>query len=188
MVRSSRAAFQPDEVLEIVRVFEAPRELVFKLWLDPAHVVRWYGPEGYFLSHCTLDARAGGAYRYCMSRPDGYQHWIGGTYREIAPPERLSFTYVNDYDGHEMLVELEFRDLGGRTEMHFKQAPFTSVAERDSHGIGWNSTLDLFAAYASRARTAGEPVGAPRGLETVDVVAITKKRKEQLDADIADNR
>ncbi|MEQ1901420.1 MAG: SRPBCC domain-containing protein [Devosia sp.] len=173
---SSQSASTSDQTLEIIRIFEAPRELVFKLWTQPEHVVRWYGPEGYFLKHCDLNARVGGTYRYCMARPDGYEHWISGTYREISPPERLSVTYVNDYDGHEMLVELKFRDIGGRTEMSFRQAPFTSVAERDSHGIGWNSTLDLFAAYASRADVAGGlPAGRPRGPESPDIAAIAAK-------------
>jgi uncharacterized protein YndB with AHSA1/START domain len=177
---SSAPGLHPDQVLEITRIFEAPRELVFRLWLQPEHVVRWYGPEGYFLGHCSIDARVGGRYRFCMTRPDGYQHWISGTYREIAPPERLSLTYVNDYDGHEMLVELTFRDLGGRTEMQFRQAPFSSVEERDSHGIGWNSTLDLFAAYASKTdAAAGRPTGQPRGPETADVAAVTNKMKTE---------
>lgn len=174
---NSQPAYAPDEVLEITRIFEAPRELVFKLWTQPEHVVRWYGPEGLFLKHCSLDARVGGTYRYCMAKPDGYEHWIAGTYREIAPPERLSFTYVNAYDGHEMLVELVFRDLAGRTEMSFRQAPFTTVTERDGHGIGWNSTLDLLAAYASRADAAGGLAsGQPRGPDTPDVAANAKLR------------
>jgi uncharacterized protein YndB with AHSA1/START domain len=189
VVASSNPHYARDEVLEIVRVFEAPRELVFKLWLDPAHVVRWYGPEGYFLDSCSLDPKVGGTYRYCMARPDGYRHWIGGTYREIAPPERLSFTYINDYDHHEMLVELTFRDVGGRTEMHFRQAPFATVAERDSHSFGWNSTLDLFAAYASKVdAAAGKPVGAPRSPQSPDISAITKKQEETRNAHAAADR
>ena len=161
---NSAAAYAPGQVLDITRVFDAPRELVFKLWSAPEHLVRWWGPEGYHLSHCELDFRIGGSWRFCMQRGADERHWIGGVYREVTPPSRLVFSYVGDTAGYDTLVEIDFIDLGERTEMRFRQAPFPDTASRDSHNWGWSSTLGLLAAYLPRARgAAGKPVGEPRG-------------------------
>lgn len=148
MTASTEAAHavNDDLVLEITRVFAAPRELLFKVWSRPEHTVRWWGPDGFRLSHCQMDFRVGGNWRFCMSRP-GRDHWIHGTYQEIAPPERLSFTYTNDADGHSMLVEIEFIALGEETEMRFRQSEFLNVAERDGHRFGWSSTFELLDTY-----------------------------------------
>jgi uncharacterized protein YndB with AHSA1/START domain len=160
------------EALEIARTFEAPQALIFRLWADPAHRVRWWGPEGYGLSHCEVDFRVGGAWSVAMRRVDGYEHWVRGVFTEIIEPRRLCFTYLNDDDPHEMLVEMDFIEHGRRTEMHFRQAPFHSLKERDEHSFGWNSTLDLLSAYA-RAVDAGDPVpvGRPRLEGAADIVA-----------------
>ena len=153
MAASTEAAraVSDDLVLEITRVFAAPRELLFKVWSRPEHIVRWWGPEGFQLSHCQMDFRVGGNWRFCMSRP-GRDHWIHGTYREIAPPERLSFTYINDADGHDMLVEIEFFDIGAATEMRFRQSEFLNVAERDGHRFGWSSTFEMLDTYLATPR------------------------------------
>lgn len=160
---SSAVGPAPEDVLEISRVFEAPRALIFRLWSSPEHIVRWWGPEGHFLAHCEMDFREGGAWRFCMRRPDGGDHWISGIYREIAPPERLSFTYINDAAPFETLVELVFAERDGRTEMRFRQAPFPTLEERDGHGWGWGSTFGLLADYAAKFTGAdGGPIGRPR--------------------------
>ena len=83
-----------DRVLEIERVFKAPRALVFKLWSAPEYITRWWGPKGFHLSHCDMDFREGGAWRFCMMPESGKGHWVHGEYREIQPPHRLAFTYI----------------------------------------------------------------------------------------------
>lgn len=183
----------PDEVLAFTRMFEAPRALVFKVWSSPEHVVRWYGPEGYALQSCDLDFRVGGAWRFCMSNGPGHAHWIHGVYREISEPSRLSFTYINEYDGHEMLVTMDFVDRGERTEMHFRQAAFLSVAARDDHGWGWNSTIDLLAAYLLRFKGVTEmaPIGRPRSDGVAeDIIAARRRHLEERtnNADTAQDR
>ena len=114
MARSSEA---PQEDLELVieRVFEAPPALVFKMWSDVEHLVRWHGPEGLALLHCEQDFREGGKWRRCMSSGPGHAHWISGEYREIRPHTRLSFTYINAYDGFETVVSMDFLDRPWRT-------------------------------------------------------------------------
>jgi uncharacterized protein YndB with AHSA1/START domain len=164
MPRSSEArALAPEEVLEITRTFDAPRELVFRLWSSPEHIARWWGPETCWLDTIEMDFREGGAWRFWMRNEFGLDHRIGGVYREIRSPERLTFTYINAYDQHEMLVTIDFLDRDGRTEMRFHQAPFLNVAERDGHGEGWSSTFELLGEYlAGFAGVDAGPKGRPR--------------------------
>jgi uncharacterized protein YndB with AHSA1/START domain len=167
-------------VLEIVRTFEAPRRLLFRLWAEPAHRVRWWGPEGYGLSHCEVDFRVGGAWLVAMQRVDGYEHWVRGVFTEIEEPSRLCFSYINDDDPHQMLVEVDFIDRGARTEMRFRQAPFHSREERDGHSFGWNSTLDLLGAYVREVNAADPvPVGRPRLEGAADIVAARAELKNK---------
>ena len=180
MARSSEAvAVQPEQVLEIKRVFEGPRELVFKLWSRPEFIVRWWGPEGLYLSECAMDFRVGGAWRYTMHSVGGADYPISGVYRLIEAPSRLSFSYGND-DGDERietLVEIEFIDLGPRTEMRFRQAPFPTVPLRDGHNWGWNSTLGLLAVYLAALRPTGDPlVPRPRRDGVAEDIAAARKR------------
>jgi uncharacterized protein YndB with AHSA1/START domain len=153
-----------DEVLTLSRSFDAPPELLFRLWAEPEHRVRWWGPSGMALSRCEVDFRVGGQWRVTMKNAGGYEHPVYGSFTEIDEPRRLCFTYVNEYDGHEMLVEMDFEREGDGTRMHFRQTPFVSRPERDGHGYGWTSTLSILATYASKVRNTGgaAPVGHPR--------------------------
>jgi uncharacterized protein YndB with AHSA1/START domain len=178
MPRSSEAeAYAPDEVLEITRTFEAPRALVWRLWADPAHRLRWWGPEGFGLAELEMEFRDGGTWRMMMKHVSGYEHRVHGVFLDVVEPSRLSFTYINDEDNHETLVTMDFIDHGTKTEMRFRQAPFETVAVRDAHGWGWGSTFDLFAAYAPQvARVNPKPIG-PRRIEGVapDIVAARER-------------
>jgi uncharacterized protein YndB with AHSA1/START domain len=73
----------------ITRHFAAPRALVFKVWTEPAHVVRWWGPEGFRATRCDIDLRPGGRYLIDMTGPDGKSYPTEGTYLEVTPPQRL---------------------------------------------------------------------------------------------------
>lgn len=184
---NSVVKFPSEGAVEIRRVFAAPPSLVFKMWSDPEHMVRWHGPEGCWLTHCEQDFREGGNWRRCMSHKAGHAHWIHGEFREIRPFSRLSFTYINEYDGHETLVEMDFSDLGAAgTEMVFLQSNFASIAERDGHARGWTSSLELFAAYlllfAGKER---DPIGRPRieGV-TEDIAAARSLHEEKARGDV----
>ena len=182
--------YAPEEELKITRIFDAPRELLFRILAEPEHRVRWWGPEGYALSHCEVDFRVGGAWSVAMKRVDGYEHWVRGSFTEIREPSRLCFTYVNDYDQHEMLVEMDFIDLDSRTEMRFRQAPFRTLDERDGHGWGWNSTLELLSDYVRRvSRIEPQPVGRPRidGMAS-DIVAARERHEFEKQADRGDKK
>jgi uncharacterized protein YndB with AHSA1/START domain len=149
---SSTAAFAPaDEVLVITRIFDAPRELVFKLWTDPDHAMKWWGPRDYSAKYLDMDVRPGGAWRSCLRSPEsGEELWHGGVFREVVPPYRLEFTFAWDEDGErgfETVVTVEFAEIDCKTQMTFRQAPFRSVTERDGHHRGWMSTFDRLSEY-----------------------------------------
>ena len=92
--QSSTTARAPaDEVLVITRVFDAPRELVFKLWTDPDHAVNWWGPRDYPAADVHMDVRPGGAWRGCLRSPEtGKELWHGGVFREVVPPSRPNYS------------------------------------------------------------------------------------------------
>src|SRR5208337_1503269 len=77
--------------LTLVRVYNAPRALVFKAFTDPVHLARWWGPHGFTTPVCEFDARPGGALCIHMRAPDGRIYIAQGEVREIVTPERLVF-------------------------------------------------------------------------------------------------
>jgi uncharacterized protein YndB with AHSA1/START domain len=152
---SSRATKAPE--LTITRTFDAPRELVWKLFTEPEHLLNWMGPRGFTPMHFTQDPRVGGRWRG-MLRPDKGSElgtkdlWQGGVFREIEPPERVSYTFAWEEDdngkpGNEMLVTLSFEERGGKTKLTFHQTGFTSEGQRDGHDGGWNSAFDKLEDY-----------------------------------------
>ena len=162
MTETANASRTTDRELEITRVFDAPRELVFTAWTDPGQLARWWGPHGFSAPSVALDVTPGGAWRTCMRNDaDGGELWASGVYREVVAPERLVFSYAWDTadgaPGHETLVTVTFDDLGDKTRMTFRQAVFQSVQERDEHRGGWSQCFDELAAYLSAVRaTAGQ--------------------------------
>jgi len=129
----------------ITRMFNAPRELVFKAWTNPAHLAAWFGPRGTTtpLSSIEVDLRPGGRWRACMVRMDnGEEYPAGGEYREIVEPERLVFTWALDGKGGTSLVTITLADQGGKTEMTFHQAGFLDEGERFGVEEGWLSSFE----------------------------------------------
>lgn len=166
--------------LVIERDFAARPELLWALWRDPEHMVRWYGPEGCWLTTCDSDFRVGGGWRRCMTSAGGHAHWISGRYLEIAAPHRLSFTYVNAYDGFETVVTLDFVPLdSGGTRMLFRQAPFPSPDECDGHRRGWGSSFDLLTAYLEQFIDPDlRPRGRPRSDGVAEDLRAARERQE----------
>ena len=87
-------AKQPEKgsELAITRSFDAPRELVWKVWTEPKYVMRWFGPQCFTTLVVKIDLCTGGRSLYCMRSPDGRDYWSTGEYREIAGPERIVST------------------------------------------------------------------------------------------------
>jgi uncharacterized protein YndB with AHSA1/START domain len=150
-LQNDPAAAGAEPVLEIVRVFDAPRSLVYAAWTDPQHATKW-APHDMKIIHAEADLRPGGKIRVGMRRENGDEHWESGVYREIVENERLVFTHAwEDAQGRrgpETVVTVEFEDAGpGKTRMRLHQTGFASVASRDGHRLGWTESFDDLAAY-----------------------------------------
>jgi uncharacterized protein YndB with AHSA1/START domain len=136
--------------LEITRIFDAPRDLVWTCWTDPEHFAAWFGPENFHtpLESVVIDLRPGGIFKSTMVDPDGNEHPGNGTFEEVTPKDRLIFS-EKDID-HPMMESqytiVSFKDLGdGRTELHI-DVTIVCVAELIPMAeSGWNSTFDKLA-------------------------------------------
>ncbi|HEU5395595.1 MAG TPA: SRPBCC domain-containing protein [Verrucomicrobiae bacterium] len=161
---NATAVIREDNIqLRLTRVFDAPREMVFKAWADMKQFQQWFGAascHGATLRSAKSDPRVGGRYRLQVQRPDGEYFTTVGTYREINPPERLVFTWQFEKDGSgdefgeveppEMLVTLEFKARGKQTELTLTHEHFGSVESRDRHNEGWNRCLDELGKFVSK--------------------------------------
>ena len=133
--------------IRITRVFDAPRERVWREWTEPEAFADWYGGPACEvpLSSVSMDVRPGGAWRLTMfAPPDRRRIDWKGEYREVEPPERLVFT-VSDrpsYDAFE-LVTVMLDDLGDdRTEMRFEQRGSLSPEQYERASEGWGTFFD----------------------------------------------
>jgi uncharacterized protein YndB with AHSA1/START domain len=158
--------------LEITRVFDAPRDLVYECWTDPEHLQRWQGaPRGFTVPFSESDIRPGGFFRICLRSPEGVDHWLEGGYLENVKPVRLVYTHAwLDADKkpvRKTLVTITFAERGGKTELTLRQTGFASAESRDGHGYGWSSALDVLVDYLSeveRSIVVTRVFDAPRNL------------------------
>jgi PhnB protein len=142
----------------ITREFDAPRELVFSMWIDAKHLARWWGPHGFDNPHCEVDPRPGGKILIHMRAPDGGVHPMGGVYDEIMPFDRIVFTsYVELPDGTRVVEShntVRLEEKAGRTKviLHAKAGGFTDFAPRMLAGMeaGWATSLDKLAGVAAK--------------------------------------
>jgi uncharacterized protein YndB with AHSA1/START domain len=158
-----------DMELVITRVFDTPRELVFKAWTEPERLKRWWGPKGFSTPYCKIDLRPGGVFFYCMRSPDGLDVWVKGVFREIVVPERIVLTDAfADAEGNvvppthygmspewplETLLTVTFEEHAGgkKTKLTLRHAGIPPGAERDGAQQGWLETVDRLAEYLAKA-------------------------------------
>jgi uncharacterized protein YndB with AHSA1/START domain len=134
--------------IAITRIFDAPREEVWREWTEPERFADWFGgPTSEVpLSTVSMDVRPSGRWRLTMYAEPGRREiqWAG-EYREVVEPERLVFT-VTDVPGEEAyeLVVVVLHDLGdGRTEMRFEQRGGKLTPEQyEAAGSGWGAFFD----------------------------------------------
>ena len=81
-----------ERTIRIERLFDAPRAMVFKAWIDPQQLAQWWGPKGFTNPVCEVDARVGGALRIVMRGPDGLEHEVKGVFQEIVTNQKLVFS------------------------------------------------------------------------------------------------
>lgn len=119
--------FIPDRVkheLIVERVFDAPRELVWKAWTEPERLAHWWGPRGWATTTYEMDVKPGGVWFYCMRGPEGMESWCKTHYQEIVEPERLVYLDTfSDPQGNlaegmpHILITTEFTEHSGKTKV-----------------------------------------------------------------------
>lgn len=147
--------------VEITRIFEAPRELVWRVWTDPQQLMRWWGPAEFTSPTCRIDLRVGSNYLFCMQAPDGTKIWSTGTYEEIVPLERLVYTDsfadeagnavsashygMGDDIPFTMTITVTFEEVGGKTKMILRHEGLPAGELSEMTAVGWNESFDKLA-------------------------------------------
>jgi uncharacterized protein YndB with AHSA1/START domain len=152
-----------EDAVVIERSFDAPVDLVWKMWTDPEHFKAWYGPDGATIHVAKMDVRVGGSRLVCMEMqfPSGpMQMWFAGEYREVVENARLVYTeFMSDEhgnvsphaetgmpEGHPTTTEVrvDLQNVGGGTKMVMTHAGIPS----DSPGAaGWTMAFDKLALH-----------------------------------------
>ena len=156
----------------ISRVFNAPRDLLWKCFTEPERMKQWWGPKGFTVLVSKMDLRPGGTYLYGMRSPDGKDMWGRMVYREIVPPEKIVF--INSFSDEqggltrhpmaptwpmEMLSIFTFEEQpGGKTRFTVRWSPYNPSAEEqatfdkghDSMNMGWSGTLEQLEGYLAK--------------------------------------
>jgi uncharacterized protein YndB with AHSA1/START domain len=163
-----------DRELVITRIFDAPRELVYKVWTDPRHVKNWWGPKPFTNPVCEIDLQPGGRFHYVMRSPDGMDFPMKGTFIEIVPNERLVYSddayeqtdfwkmaigdkVEDDVDFSTMTsrVTVIFDDLGGKTKLtlttHFATNGVRDAMIGMQMAEGWTQSLEKLAEELTKA-------------------------------------
>lgn len=132
-------------VLELTRLLAAPPAVAYAAFSDSSELKEWWGPAGFTTRSLEFEPRVGGRYRIEMQPPEGDAFFLTGEFREVDPPDRLSYTFAwedPDPDDVETLVVLSFRDLGEATEVSLNQGPFKTEARHALHHDGWSDSFD----------------------------------------------
>ncbi len=161
--RTDSPAASSRRALEIERVFDAPRELVWKAWTDAEMAKRWWGPKGFTSPAAEIDFRVGGKYLLAMQSPDfnnGDPIWSTGVYREIVPNERIVCTdCFADGNGNvvpathygmsedfpmETLITVELEEIDGKTKLTLRHEGMPAEMAEGAEA-GWNESFDKLA-------------------------------------------
>lgn len=157
---SNSTPSQDEHTIVITRTFNAPRDLVWRVWTEPAHIAQWWGPKGFTTRVEEMDLRPGGKSRYVMIGPDGAEYPGEGVFQEVVPQERIVTTdkFGEDYQPttdvdlpQGMVLTAIFEDLGHQTRLTL-QIVHPTVEEKRKHeemGVvaGWNSSFDCMDEY-----------------------------------------
>ncbi len=145
-----------NEVL-IEREFNASIFLVFRLWESRDHMLRWWGPEKFTAIALDWELTPGRPWRGAMTSKQHGLSRFGGVIREVENNKRIVFTFQWDEESGrdcDTLVTVTFSERDGNTVQTFHQAPFSSVAVRDSHVGGWNSLFNKQQVYVENIAVA----------------------------------
>jgi uncharacterized protein YndB with AHSA1/START domain len=115
----------PDREIVTTRVFDVPRERLFKAWTEPEHLARWWGPKGFTNTFHEFDLRPGGNWRFVMHGPDGVDYKNHSVFVEVVTPECIVLDHVS---GPKFRVSATFEEQAGRTKLTYRMV-FRSAAE-----------------------------------------------------------
>lgn len=148
-----------DRKLLMTRIFDAPRELVFKAYSSCEHLKHWWGPKEWPMDECEMDFRVGGKWHFCLRGPnEGDESWGLATYKEINKPRKIVYQdNFADKDGNinqempGMLITVEFIEHEGKTKLASTtlfDTPETLKSIVEMGAVeGWNSSLDRLEEY-----------------------------------------
>lgn len=166
---SSKKTGEQDNEIVTSRLVNAPRELVWAAYSDPAHITHWWGPRGFSTTTSEMDMRPGGTWRFVMHGPDGTDYKNKVVYIEAVKPERLVFNHSGEDETADIkfVSHVTFEDQDGKTLVTLR-AIFKTKAERDAIETrsnareGGRQTLARLNDYlASVATSPGKPTGQP---------------------------
>jgi len=140
--------------VNITRIFDAPRELVFKMWTDPELVEKWWGPKDFTNPVCLLEPWVGGSMRIVMQGPDGARYPTRGVFTKIVEPELIVFHNIKEGDDGSAQLEVvntvRFTEENGKTTMVFNATVIMSTPDAckslEGMNTGWNQSIDRLAA------------------------------------------
>jgi uncharacterized protein YndB with AHSA1/START domain len=159
------------KALVITRIFDAPRELVWKTWTKPDIFKKWWGPKDFTTPVSRMDFRVGGETFSCMRALDGQDFCSKGVYLEIIELERLIMTdSFADEEGNlvspthygfssdfptEMQIEVIFEGEDGKTRLTLKHSDISKLIEEELEDMrqGWDESLDKLAEYLEKFLT-----------------------------------
>ena len=154
---SAKVTLPTDKQILITREFDAPAHLVYAAWTTPELVARWWHAKRGTVTTVEMDLRVGGAWRWAMRTPGGFDVGFHGEYRVIVPDERLVYTeiYEGAPEAGAALTTITFAADGDRTHVELL-VEHASRASRDQHiesgmEAGLQDALDLLEAVAMSA-------------------------------------
>ena len=140
----------------ITRLFDAPRERLFKVMTDPALIPQWWGPKDYTTIVDRMEFKAGGTWRFINREPSGNDHGFHGVYHSISAPERIVDTFEYEGEPGHVLLETHTLEARGNQTLLTTQVVYQSVEDRDgmvASGMEWGLTQghDRLAELAAKA-------------------------------------
>jgi uncharacterized protein YndB with AHSA1/START domain len=157
--RNNTTLEKPHPKVVLTRLFDAPRELLWKCWTEPGRLRQWWGPKGFTNPVCEVALRPGGFLNIDMKAPDGTVYPMKGVFQVVFPPDRLVFTSsALDKNGQplfEVLTTAVFTDHGDKTLLTLETMVRHSTPEAAPHiagmGEGWRQSLERLTDYVTKA-------------------------------------
>ncbi len=153
--KKNAAASTADREISITRLFDAPRELMWKVWTEPNHIAQWWGPKGFTNTIHKMDVRPGGVWDFIMHGPDGVDYPNKVFYHEVEKPKRLLYDHGEPGEPSYFHVTVTFDDVAGKTKLTMTMLFTTAeqrnmVAEKYGAVEGLKQNMDKLGEYLAR--------------------------------------